>query len=143
MTWIFSKIIFAQSLCILHSDCEFCTVTVHWTCVIVEFFFKKSWVKSCAIVSKDQLPLVAFVLFLWCLVYARYIIVTFEFLRCCTPVHQSTNSYFTVIYRCVKGCKGGFCCFDQKMVKMGHLCCKSKWLFAGKFGLSQKVYKWG
>lgn len=54
LTWIFSQII-------LRSHCAFCTVTVHWTCVICFSFWSR--VKSCARVAKDQLPSVSIFFF--------------------------------------------------------------------------------
>ena len=42
----------------------------------------------------------------WFSVYAHSIIVEFEYVLCCTAIHQSTNINFTMVYRCVAGCKG-------------------------------------
>ena len=134
LTWIFSQII-------LRSHCAFCTVTVHLTCVIFAFFLKlgQKWCQSC----QRPTPIGHFFVFLWCLVYACYIFVTFEFVLWCTIVQQSTNSDFTMVYRCVKGFKGCFCRFDRTQVKMGQHGWKSKQSFAGKFGSRNNMWIWG
>jgi hypothetical protein len=80
---------------------------------------------------------------LCCLVYACYIFVTFEFVLWCTIGQQSTNSDFTMVFQCVKGFKGCFCCFDQTQVKMGQHGQKSKQSLAGKFGPRHSMCIWG
>ena len=98
---------FVQSLHILRSDCA-----LEWS--NISYFFYQRQVKVCARVAKYQLPLVTVFSFLWCLVYACYINVTFEFVLWYKAVHQSTHSDFTMIFRCVTGFEFCFCCVDQK-----------------------------